>query len=89
MMTKDYTVLTLHTTMTTNHTANHIARKGVTKWLTTRSANDIWLDLKRDGWRAEGLTLVKLIDNTYHHFVFEKHGSRVCVYHYNDAEVAS
>ena len=75
--------------MTTNHTANHIARKGITKWISLSSANAIWRDLGKDGWRAEGLTRVKLIDNTYHHFVFEKHVSRACVYHYEDAEVAS
>lgn len=75
--------------MTTNRIANYIALKGITKWLSPATANAIWLDLKKDGWRAEGLTRVKLIDQTYHHFVFEKHGNRVCLYHYENAEVAS
>jgi len=74
---------------TNNSIANHIARKGVTKWLSPSTANAVWLDLKRDGWRAEGLTRVKLIGQTYHHFVFEKHGAKVCCYHYEDAEVVS
>jgi hypothetical protein len=75
--------------MTTNHTANHIADKNIVKHMSIHAANAIWRDLRNDGWRAEGLTRVKLIDTTYHHFVFEKHGSKAYVYHYEDAEVAS
>ena len=70
-----------HTTMTTNKIANHIASKGVTKHMDTNPANHLWNDLRRDGWRAEGMTRVKLIDNVEHHFVFERYGSKVKVSH--------
>ena len=66
---------------TNNATADYIASKGITKHMDTNSANHIWNDLRRDGWRAEGLTRVKLVDNVEHHFVFEKHGFKVKVSH--------
>lgn len=73
---------------TNNTTANYIASKGVTKHMQPSLANLIWNDLRRDGWRAEGLTRVKVVDTTEHHFVFEKHGSKVKV-SYRAMEVAS
>ena len=57
MMTKDYTVLTLHTTM--NNVAQYIARKGITKHMTRKAANVIWKDLKHEGWERDGIMLTK------------------------------
>ena len=71
-----------HTTMKTNNViANYIASKGVTKWMPKGEAAAIWKALKHEGWRAEGLTLVKLHETTEHHFTFEPHGTRVAVGH--------
>ena len=66
---------------TNNRVANYIAFKGVTKHMTKDEARHIWSDLKREGWRAEGLTLVKMDGDTEHHFVFEQHPPKVWLSH--------
>ena len=58
-----------HTTMTTNHIANYIARKGIVKHMTRDAALAIWADLRADGWiRGEGSSLIKPQDEegTFH-----------------------
>ena len=70
---------------TNNNIANYIATKGITKHMSKEAARAVWRDLIHDGWRAEGFTLVKVVDRPEHeaeyHFVFEFIGGKVVVYH--------
>jgi len=78
MMTKDYTVLTLHTTM--NNVAQYIARKGIAKHMTRDAAVSIWKDLKREGWEKDGIMLTKHDEEgPQRFFTFETKGNHVSV----------
>jgi hypothetical protein len=68
-------------TLTRNAVANWIESKGVTKWMSGDAARAVWNDLRRDGWRAEGLTLVKVEGGKENRFHFAKQGSRVTIRH--------
>ena len=73
---------------TNNNVANYIATTGVTKHMERSAAIKVWNDLKQDGWRAEGFTMVKVSETTECHFAFERYGSKVKV-SYRAMEVAS
>jgi hypothetical protein len=68
-------------TLTSNTTANYIAKRGFAKWVHRNQAVAIWNNLKSEGWRAEGLTLVKVEGGEENRFHFEKHGTRVTIHH--------
>jgi hypothetical protein len=63
--------------MTTNHTANYIANRGVTKHMSRHEAITIWKALKAEGWTPDKNRLVK--DENC--FVFTSHGNKTAVNH--------
>ena len=72
---------------TNNRMAQYIADRDVVKHVSKASARIVWTDLKMEGWRAEGRTLVK-VDEHEHHFIFEVYGEKVAI-RYREMEVAS
>jgi hypothetical protein len=64
---------------TNNNVANYIATKRIAKHMDRSAAVKVWNDLKADGWRAEGCTMVKIIEKKEHRFSFERHGMKVKV----------
>ena len=81
--------------MTTNHTANYIADKGIVKHMSLHAANAIWRDLKVEGWEPDlgtaGAPMLTKHDEQgpQRFFTFVKVGESKAKVSYMELEVAS
>ena len=71
--------------MTTNPTANYVARKGITKHLSRHEAVKVWSDLLIEGWVKDRNRLTK--DD--HTFVFSRISDHKTAINHLNMEVAS